>query len=136
MPASGMSYALLQEVPTMADYSFGMGTWVVIIALVVVQIAAWWKLFEKAGQPGWAAIIPIYNVVVLLRIAGKPLWWIILLIIPLVNIIVWIIVSVAIANNFGRGTLFGIGLLLLGIIFYPILGFGDAQYQPGSGSTG
>src|SRR5688572_30556085 len=111
MPASGMSYALLQDVPTMADYSLGMGTWVVIIALVVVQIAAWWKLFEKAGQPGWAAIIPIYNVVVLLRIAGKPLWWIVLLIIPLVNIIVWVIVSVAIANNFGRGTLFGIGLL-------------------------
>ena len=129
MPASGMSYALLQEVPTMADYSFGMGTWVVIIALVVVQIAAWWKLFEKAGQPGWAAIIPIYNVVVLLRIAGKPLWWIVLLIIPLVNIIVWIIVSVAIANNFGRGTLFGIGLLVFGIIFYPILAFGDATYQ-------
>jgi len=124
-----MSYALLQEVPTMADYSFGMGTWVVIIALVVVQIAAWWKLFEKAGQPGWAAIIPIYNVVVLLRIAGKPLWWIVLLIIPLVNIIVWIIVSVAIANNFGRGTLFGIGLLVFGIIFYPILAFGDATYQ-------
>jgi uncharacterized protein DUF5684 len=129
MPASGMSYALLQDVPTMADYSLGMGTWVVIIALVVVQIAAWWKLFEKAGQPGWAAIIPIYNVVVLLRIAGKPLWWIILLIIPLVNIIVWVIVSVAIANNFGRGTLFGIGLLVFGIIFYPILAFGDATYQ-------
>ena len=132
MPASGMSYALLQEAPTMADYGFGMGTWVVIIALVVVQIAAWWKLFEKAGQPGWASIIPIYNIVVLLRIAGKPLWWIILLIIPLVNIIVWVIVSVAIANNFGRGTLFGIGLLVLGIIFYPILAFGDAQYQPSS----
>lgn len=129
MPASGMSYALLQEAPTMPDYSFGMGTWVVIIALIVVQIAAWWKMFEKAGQPGWAAIIPIYNVVVLLRIAGKPLWWIILLLIPLVNIIVWIMVSVAIANNFGKGTLFGVGLLLLGIIFYPILGFGDAQYQ-------
>jgi len=124
-----MSYALLQEAPTMPDYSFGMGTWVVIIALIVVQIAAWWKMFEKAGQPGWAAIIPIYNVVVLLRIAGKPLWWIILLLIPLVNIIVWIMVSVAIANNFGKGTLFGVGLLLLGIIFYPILGFGDAQYQ-------
>ena len=129
MPASGMSYALLQDVPTMADYGLGMGTWVVIIALVVVQIAAWWKLFEKAGQPGWAAIIPIYNVVVLLRIAGKPLWWIVLLIIPLVNIIVWVIVSVAIANNFGRGTLFGIGLLVFGIIFYPILAFGDATYQ-------
>ena len=132
MPTSGMSYPLLQDAPTMADYSLGMGTWVVIMALVVFQIAAWWKMFEKAGQPGWAAIIPIYNIVVVLRVAGKPLWWIILLIIPLVNIIVWIIVSVAIANNFGRGTLFGIGLLLLGFIFYPILGFGDATYQPSS----
>src|SRR5687767_953845 len=113
----------------MAEYSLGVGTWVVVIAPGGVQIAAGGELVGKAGQPGWAAIIPIYNVVVLLRIAGKPLWWIILLIIPLVNIIVWIIVSVAIANNFGRGTLFGIGLLVLGIIFYPILAFGDATYQ-------
>jgi len=100
-----------------------------LAALMVLLFVSLWRIHEKAGQPGWAAIIPIYNVVVLLRIAGKPLWWIILLIIPLVNIIVWVIVSVAIANNFGRGTLFGIGLLVLGIIFYPILAFGDATYQ-------
>lgn len=129
MPTSGMSYPLLQEPIDIGAAGFGMGTWIVIIALIVVQLAAWWRVFEKAGQPGWAAIIPIYNLVVLMRVAGKPLWWIILLLIPLVNIIIWIIVSVAVANNFGKGTLFGIGLFLFSFIFYAILGFGDAQYQ-------
>lgn len=130
MPISGMSYPLLQEAIDVGAAGVGMGTWIVIIALIVVQLAAWWRVFEKAGQPGWAAIIPIYNLVVLLRVAGKPLWWIILLLIPLVNIIVWIVVSVAVANSFGKGTLFGIGLFLFSFIFYAILGFGDARYQP------
>jgi hypothetical protein len=86
-------------------------------------------VFTKAGKPGWAAIVPIYNLVVLLEIAGKPLWWIVLFLIPLVNIIMCIIVSIAVAKNFGKSAGFGVGLGLLGFIFYPILGFGDAQYQ-------
>jgi uncharacterized membrane protein YhaH (DUF805 family) len=132
MPTPGMSYALLQDVGDMAGYGFGMGTWVVIIALIVFQLAAWWKTFEKAGQPGWASLIPIYNIYVLLRIGGKPGWWLLLMLIPFVNIIVAIMMSVGVANNFGKGGLFGLGLLLLGFIFYPILGFGDAEYQPSS----
>ena len=99
------------------------------LAIVVAIIAGFWKVFVKAGKPGWAAIIPIYNVIVLLEIAGKPLWWILLFFIPLVNIVMGIIVSIAIAKNFGKSDAFGIGLALLGFIFYPILGFGDAQYQ-------
>jgi len=99
------------------------------LAILVAIIAGFWKVFVKAGKPGWAAIIPIYNVVVLLEIAGKPIWWVILFLIPLVNIVMAIIVSIAVARCFGKSDAFGIGLGLLGFIFYPILGFGDAQYQ-------
>jgi hypothetical protein len=99
------------------------------LVIIVAIIAGFWKVFVKAGKPGWAAIIPIYNVIVLLQIAGKPLWWIILFLIPLVNIIMSIFVGIAVSRKFGKGDGFGVGLGLLGFIFYPILGFGDAQYQ-------
>jgi len=94
------------------------------------MIASMWKIFTKAGKPGWAAIIPIYNLIVLLEIAGKPLWWFILMLIPFVNIVVFIMVLVSIARNFGKGVGFAIGMLLLPFIFYPMLGFGDARYAP------
>ena len=126
-----VSYSLLQDSPdSLAGRSFGMGFWIVILVVIVFQIAAMWKMYEKAGQPGWAAIIPIYNVYILLKIGGKPGWWLILMLIPLVNIFVAIMVSIAVAENFGKGALFGLGLAILGFIFYPVLGFGDAQYQP------
>jgi hypothetical protein len=101
---------------------------IVGVALVVFMIAAGWKVFVKAGQPGWAVIVPIYNAVVVLKIVGRPLWWILLFLIPLVNIVIEIIVCIDFAKSFGKGTGFGIGLLLLGFIFVPILGFGDARY--------
>jgi hypothetical protein len=85
-------------------------------------------VFSKAGKPGWAAIIPIYNVIVMLEIAGKPIWWIVLFLIPVVSIIMSIIVAIGIANNFGKGAGFGLGLAFLAPIFYPILAFGSAQY--------
>ncbi|MCC6123524.1 MAG: signal peptidase I [Pirellulales bacterium] len=101
--------------------------WLLVMVLV---IAGFWKTFTKAGKPGWGAIIPIYNVILLLEIAGRPIWWIILLFIPIVNLVVSIIVAIDVAKNFGKGTGFGLGLAFLGFIFYPILGFGDARYQP------
>ena len=73
------------------------------LVIIVAIIAGFWKVFVKAGKPGWAAIVPIYNVIVLLQIAGKPLWWIILFLIPLVNIIMAIFVGIAIARKFGKG---------------------------------
>lgn len=102
---------------------------VVQLAIIGVIIAGMWKVYTKAGEPGWAAIIPIYNVVVLLKIVGRPIWWVVLFLIPVVNFIVAIIVSIDVAKSFGKGTGYGIGLALLGFIFYPLLGFGDAQYQ-------
>ncbi|MCX6899377.1 MAG: DUF5684 domain-containing protein [Verrucomicrobia bacterium] len=101
----------------------------VYLIIIVAILAGFWKVFEKAGKPGWAAIIPIYNLIILLEIAGKPLWWIVLSLIPVVNIIVAILVGIAVAKNFGKSDAFGVGLGLLGFVFYPILGFGDAQYQ-------
>lgn len=97
----------------------------VILAVVLVGL---WKVFTKAGEPGWACIVPIYNLIVLLKIAGRPMWWFILMLIPLVGLIVGIIVAIDVAKAFGKGTGFGIGLAFLPFVFYPILGFGDAQY--------
>ncbi|MCA9290370.1 MAG: hypothetical protein KDA25_04525 [Phycisphaerales bacterium] len=103
---------------------------VIWLAILVVVIVGLWKVFEKAGQPGWAAIIPIYNVIVLIQVAGKPIWWIILLIIPIVSIIPGILIPHGIAQNFGKGVGWTIGLIFLPFIFYPMLGFGSATYNP------
>ena len=107
----------------------GVGTYIFAIALSVFMIAAMWKVFTKAGKPGWTAIIPIYNVIVLLSIAGKPAWWLVLFFIPIVNFVMIILTYVALANKFGKGGGFAVGLVFLGVIFFPILGFGGAQYQ-------
>lgn len=98
------------------------------LALVVLVIAGLWTTFAKAGKPGWAAIVPFYNVIVLLEIAGRPLWWIILWLIPCVNIVIVFIVAIDVAKSFGKDAAYGIGLALLPFIFYPLLGFGDARY--------
>jgi Family of unknown function (DUF5684) len=114
-----------------ANGNQGPGVLPILVAIVfgVLLIAAMWKVFTKAGQPGWAAIIPIYNAIVLLKIAGKPTWWLILYFIPLVGLIMMIITYVGLAERFGKGGGFAVGLVLLGFIFFPILGFGSAQYQ-------
>ena len=101
---------------------------VVALAVAVLEIAALWKVLTKAGRPGWGAIVPIYNVYLWLKVAGRPGWWLILYIIPIVNLIVHIVVSLDVAKSFGKGTLFGIGLWLLPAIGIPILGFGSARY--------
>jgi hypothetical protein len=102
---------------------------VIYLAVLVVVIAGAWKAFEKAGAPGWAVIVPIYNIYVGVKMAGKEGWWVILAFIPLVNIVVAFIVYIAIAENFGKSAGFGVGLVFLSFIFWPILGFGDAEWQ-------
>ena len=104
-------------------------TWLLICAVTIFLVAVMWKVFTKAGQPGWASLIPIYNTYIMIKMAGKPGWWLLLLLIPIVNLVIAIMIVLAIAERFGKGVGFGIGLLLLGIIFWPILAFGDAQYQ-------
>lgn len=101
----------------------------VMLAILVVVIAGMWKMLVKAGQPGWAILIPIYNIIVLIQVAKKPVWWIVLFLIPIVNFIAAVLLAIEIAKNFGKASSFAIGLILLPFIFYPILGFGDAQYK-------
>jgi hypothetical protein len=105
--------------------------------VVVFYIATMWVVYTKAGKPGWASIIPIYNAVVLHQMVGKPVWWVLLYFIPIVNIVIAIIVTHALSLSFGKGTGFTVGLILLGFIFYPILAWGDARYLgPVGGSPG
>lgn len=106
----------------------GTGQVVVWLAIVIVVVAAFWKIFAKAGKPGWAAIIPIYNAVVYLQVVNRPIWWIVLMFIPLVNVVVWIVLTNDLAKAFGKGVGWTLGMLFLGFIFYPILGFGGDPY--------
>ena len=104
-----------------------MGFFIFLLAVLIV--ASWWMIFQKAGKPGWAAIIPIYNFIVLLEIVNKPWWWIFLLLIPIVDIVILIMVYDRLAKSFGKDTGFTVGLILLGIVFFPILAFSQsAQY--------
>lgn len=108
----------------------------IYLAVFIVAVIALWKVFVKAGHPGWAAIIPIYNVYILLKIAGRPGWWLLLFFIPFVNFVISIIVSVDVAKNFGKSTLFGVvALWFFSLIGYLILGFGDAKYVGSGGAT-
>jgi hypothetical protein len=104
-------------------------TLIIYLAIFALVLAGMWKVFEKAGKPGWAAIIPIYNFIVLLDIVRKPIWWIILLLIPLVNFIIMIIISMDLAVCFGKSKGWGFGLLvILPFVGYPMLGFGQDKY--------
>ena len=111
-----------------------MLTSLISLAIVVILIVANWKMFTKANQPGWACLIPIYNIYVVTQIVGRPAWWIVLLLIPLVNIVVAIIMCIDLAKSFGKDALYGIGIAFLAFIFIPILAFGSATYQGPSAS--
>jgi hypothetical protein len=104
-----------------------------MLTFALFLLAAQWKIYEKAGKPGWAAIIPIYNTIILLEIVGKPIWWLFLMFIPGVNIVFAVWVTNLLSKSFGKDEAFTVGLILLSIVFYPILGFGSAQYQGPAG---
>ena len=101
----------------------------IYVGVTAFMIASLWKVFAKAGESGWTSIVPIYNSYIFLKMAGKPGWWLLLLLIPLVNVVVAVMASVAVAERFGRSQAFGVGLAFLGFIFYPILGFGESKYM-------
>ena len=104
------------------------------VAIIGLMIASAWKVYEKAGQPGWAGIVPIYNIVVLCKIIGKPTWWTLLIFIPIVNYVILIMMFHGLSKSFGKGAGYTVGIILLPFIFYPMLAFGDAQYI-GAGGT-
>jgi ABC-type sulfate transport system permease subunit len=105
----------------------GMMT-IVWLAVMILVLASLWRVYAKAGHPGWASLIPIYNVYVMLQIAGKPGWWLLMMFIPGLNVIFGILTVISFAKSFGKGGGFAAGLIFLPFIFYPILGFGDVKY--------
>lgn len=113
---------------TYTQSHFSVVPFLIMIPIMILMIASMWRLFTKAGQPGWASIIPIYNVIVMLQIARKPVWWIILFCIPIVSLVISIITLSSFAANYGKGGGFVVGMIFLPMIFYPILAFGDSQY--------
>lgn len=112
-----------------ADSSMVIFSSIIAAIIILVMIIAYWKVFVKAGESGWKSIIPIYNTYTLFRIAGRNGWWILAMLVPLINIIVLITISIDLAKHFGKSGMFGFfGLFLFSIIGYLMLGFGDAKY--------
>jgi len=103
--------------------------WIFYLALIALSIVSMWKIFVKAGKPGWAVLVPFYNLWVELEILGRP-WWFLLLIlfVPIANVVVAIMLIFDFARVFGKSVGFGFGLLFLPIIFFPILAFSSAKY--------
>ena len=99
------------------------------LVLNILMIAGQWAVFDKAGQPGWAAIIPIYNLIVWAEVAKKEVWWGLLCMIPMVGIVFMFMLNIEVAKQFGKDAGYGIGMSLLPFVFWPMLGFGQAQYQ-------
>jgi hypothetical protein len=107
---------------------FGGATALIGLAVALLVFVSLWKIFEKAGKPGWAGIIPIYNMIVWLEIVGRPVWWVVLLLVPCVGLVVAILLCIDLAKAFGKTPAYGVGLALLGFVFFPMLAFGDARY--------
>jgi hypothetical protein len=103
-----------------------------LFALVVglIMVASSWKIFTKAGEEGWMSIIPVLNIIILLKITRKPVWWVVLFFIPFVNVVAAFLVHMELAKVFGQGMGFVIGMVFLPFIFYPMLAFGSARYNP------
>jgi hypothetical protein len=119
----------LGNAPSAALLGMGLILFLVMMVVMLVFIAGMWKVFTKAGQPGWAILIPIYNTYILMKIAGRPGWWVILCMIPLVNVVIMILVAIDVAKSFGQSAAFGVILLfLLCGLGYLMLGFGKYTY--------
>jgi hypothetical protein len=119
-----------------ADLTGNPVFWIIYAAVLVVGIIAMWRVFTKAGRPGWAAIIPIYNIYTLVKVGGYSGWFTLLFFIPFVGVIIYIVVALGVAKNFGKSGVFGfVGLFLFSLIGYLILAFGSAQYVGDKGVT-
>lgn len=128
----------------MYEFPFEPGFWIgilttylfIVFGVALIFIAAGWRLFSKAGQPGWAVLIPFYNLYLYTQIIRRPKWWILLYFlgaIPFLGalgvLFLSVIDSIRLAKVFGRSTEFGVGLILLNIVFIAILAFGKSDYD-------
>jgi len=107
---------------------------ILLLALTVLVVAGTWKAFTKANQPGWAAIVPIYNFYIMIKIGDNEWWWLLLLFVPILNFIALLKISIDVAKAFDQGIGFGLGLTFLAFIFWPLLGFGDYTYGRRTGA--
>jgi hypothetical protein len=122
-------YPATTEYATPAQTGSPLGS-LVILVFVILTVVAYWKIFEKAGVPGWKALIPIYNIYILLQIIGKPWWWLLLFLVPIVNWVMWLLVAINVGKAFGKGLAWSIILLfLLPIVGAYLLAFSDAKYS-------
>jgi hypothetical protein len=119
-----------------SSYSPGLFFWVWIVAVIFLAILPLWVIFTKAGEEGWKAVIPIYNYYVLLKVVGRPGWWLVLYLVPIVNFVIYIIVMNDLSKSFGHGAGFTVGLVLLNWIFLLILAFGSSTYRGPAGLPG
>ena len=118
----------MENYSSSSAFHFTAGIIILYLVILIPMIIGWWKIFEKAGKPGWACIVPFYNYIVACEIVGKPIWWFLLMICPCINIIFVIWVLNLICKSFGKSEGFTIGMFFLNPIFACILGFGDAKY--------
>lgn len=109
--------------------TMGMKFLLIMLVSLLLMVISTWVVFQKAGQPGWHSIIPIYNMYVMMEIAGKPWWWMLLLFVPIVGAVIYLLAMIALAQKFGRSLLYGLGLFFLPMFFFPMLAFGGAQYE-------
>lgn len=119
---------------TMAASTPGSGAAGAIVGLIYLAVLAFflvamWRLYSKAGQPGWTGIIPIVNTFYLLKIVGRPFWWFFVFLIPFIGWIWAIIAMHGLSRSFGHGGWFTVGLIFLPFIFFPILAFGSSRYS-------
>ncbi len=130
----GYNYGAVQAFGTGMLIFVGI-LWLIAIAVSILQIISMWKIYKKAGKPGWASIIPIYNMIVLFEIVGRKWWTLFLLMIPFYNIYLIIMINIELAKKFGKSSGFGIGLTFIPVIFYPILAFGKKNVFEGEESV-
>ncbi len=117
-PSSGIS-----KTSVLAIYLF-------TLLVVILMYAAEWRIFVKAGQSGWKSLVPIYNVYTQFTIAGMSGWWVLALLVPLLDVYAAVLLSLSTAERFGKGTIFAVlGLLLFAPVGYIYLGFGNTKYQ-------
>lgn len=127
--ATYTSYDMVDSAAVGAMAGFSIGYMLVCLIVGIFAIVCMWRIFAKAGKPGWASIIPVYNTIVMLQIAGMSPWMVLLMLVPVANVVVMILMYVNLAKAFGKSGGFVAGLILLNLIFMGILAFGDAEYQ-------
>jgi len=128
-----MHFPFLDTTSAASGGALGLSS-IILLGVAVFEIVALWRIFTKAGRPGWLALIPIVNLVILCHIGGLSAWWLLILLIPGIDVVFILIFSLLIYWNvgraFGKGAGFNLGLALLTGIFMPILAFGEATYNP------